>query len=99
MSPGTFTVDNEIGLTEPTFVLRNRPKLTVTVKFPPEPCCDEHGNAITDAPRSSRASRSQKLKVERRPRATASIFEYTVELTSAGIEAEGNSRPGVEIVP
>ncbi|HEY7923484.1 MAG TPA: hypothetical protein VII62_09925 [Vicinamibacteria bacterium] len=93
VSPGTFRVDTEVGET-PHVKVRNRAGLDALVTFPDGVMLDEQNNPITTFTIPHDAQRRLKVDIANAP----GFFEYRVEIVAAGIEAQGNSRPGVEIV-
>lgn len=96
VSPGTFRIDPAVGET-PHIKLRNRAFLEARITFPPEVLVlDDQGNPVA-SPFTIAHGANKRLTID-----TAhppEFFEYKVEMIAAGIEAQGNSRPGVEIVP
>jgi hypothetical protein len=96
VNPGTFTVDLAIGLGE-AFDLRNRTQLDATVTFPPDRVLDERGVPIRapfDLAPGVANDRHLRVNLEYK----GSFFEYAVLMRAADIEAQGGSRPGIEIV-
>jgi hypothetical protein len=97
VSPGTFRIEVAMDDT-PRFRLRNRASTEARVTFPRGAVRDEHDQPI-NAPFTiaDGAANDRRLTVDLA--CAPEFFEYTVEITAVGIEAAGNSRPGVEIVP
>ena len=97
VSPGIFRIETAMGDT-PRIKLRNRANVVARVTFPNRAVLDEQGQPI-NAPFTiaDGAANDRKLTVDLAN--APEFFEYTVEITAVDIEAQGNSRPGVEIVP
>lgn len=95
VKPGSLRVDPLFGET-PNFTLSNRSTLTAVVHFPAGLVQDFTTREwVTEMVLPNLNDRDLLINAEYEP---AGAVEYEVHIQEAGIEAEGSSRPEIEIV-
>lgn len=96
--PGSLRVDPPFGDT-PDFTLSNRSTLTAVVHFPAGLVLDAATHLpVTEVILPDRETKSNDRDLLISMEHDAGAVEYEVQIQEAGIEAEGGSRPEIEIV-